>query len=146
MNKKITTGLITLSLLNLFCSEMQITESNVKKELHSAAASIKKDKYAIYKLDDRTIGKKGYFYVIRNNGTISYHPKKSLINFDFSRYPFVQKILNDRNGCLFFNADGTGRYVFFREINSEEILCLTIDSIEFAETVYECDSNIEEKK
>jgi hypothetical protein len=146
MKRKITIILLCLSLLNLFCSGMEITEDNVRNELRLAADSIKKDKNSIYKLDEMTIGNRGYFYIIRNNGTISYHPKKALINFDFSRYPFVRKILKERNGCLSFNADGTQRYVFFSEIDSEEILCLAIDSIEFSDTVYKCDSDIEEKR
>lgn len=146
MKRKITIILISLSLLNLFCSGMQITEDNVRNELRWLADSIKNDKNSIYKLDDRTVGNRGYFYILRNNGTISYHPKKALINFDLSRYPFVQKILKNRNGCMSFNADGTQRYVFFNEIDSEEILCLAIDSIEFSDTVYKCDSDIEERK
>ena len=146
MKRNITIILISFSLLNLFCSGMQITEDNVRNELRSAADSIKNDKNSIYKLDERTVGSRGYFYIIRNNGTISYHPKKALINFDLSRYPFVQKILKNRNGCLSFNTDGTQRFVFFNEIDSEEILCLAIDSIEFSDTVYKCDSDIEEKR
>lgn len=146
MNRKITIILLSLSLLNFYCSEMQITEDNVRRELQSAADLIKNDKNSIYKLDNRTVGNKGYFYIIRNNGTISYHPKKALINFDLSRYPFVQKILKDRNGCLSFNADGILRYVFFSEIDESEILCLAIDNIEFSDTVYKCDSDIEERK
>jgi len=146
MNRKIKIILLTLSLANLFCSEMQITENNVRREMLSAADYIREDKTAVYKLDKRTIGRKGYFYIIRNDGTISYHPKKALINFDFSRYPFIQKILKDRNGCISFNADGTLRYVFFTEIDTEEILCLTIESTEFSDTVHDCDSNIEGTK
>jgi hypothetical protein len=128
------------------CSGMQITEQNVRKELQSAAESINSDKKSIYKLDSKTVGKKGYFYLINSKGTISHHPKKGLINSDFSRFPFIQRILKERNGCLSFNADGTSRYLFFNETKGGEILCLTIDMSEFNEPVYGCDSNAEEKK
>ena len=128
------------------CSGMQITEQNVIKELQQTAESIKKDKESIYKLDSKTVGKKGYFYLMNNKGRILHHPKKGLINSDFSRFPFIQKILEKRNGCISFNADGTKRYLFFNEAGGDEILCLTIDMNEFNEPVYGCDSNAEEKK
>jgi len=146
MNRKISITLIPLFFINLYCSGMKITDYNVKKELQSAAETIRKDKKNIYKLDNKIIGKKGYFYIIRSDGKISHHPKKALINSDFSAYPFVRKILEGRNGCLSFNADGLRRYVFFTEIDSGQILCLTIESGEFDGTVYECNSKIEDRK
>ncbi len=145
MKKKVLKAFMTFLLINLSCSGLQITGPGLRKELLKSAESIKKDKSNIYKLDDRVIGKKGYFYILRSNGTISYHPRKALINVDFSRYPFVQKILNERNGCLSSNADGVHRFVFFREIDADEILCLTIESSEFDETVDQCNSNIKVK-
>ena len=128
----------------MFCSGMQISGDSVRRELDSTADSIKKDKSTIYKLDGKIIGRNGYFYLIRNNGTISYHPEKALINYDFSRFSFVQKILKDRNGCILSGADGVQRYIFFTEIDSSEILCLTIDGAEFIEPVYECSSDIQQ--
>ncbi len=142
----ILTALTTLSLFNLCCSGMQLTDRNVYSELQSTAESIKKDRKYIYKLDDKIIGEKGYFYIIRSDGKISYHPKKALINYDLSGYAFVQKILSDRNGCISSNADGAWRYIFFREIDSDEILCLTIISKEFDENINECYSESDEKK
>ncbi len=146
MTKIIFTVAIALFFSMSGCSGIQITEQNVRKELQQNAESIKKDKTSIYKLDSKTVGQKGYFYMIRNDGRISYHPKKGLVNSDFSRFPFVQRILKERNGCLSFNADGTRRYVFFNEAGGDEILCLTIDMSEFNEPVYGCDSKAEEKK
>jgi len=137
--------LTALTFMNLYCSGIEVTEYNVKKELQLTADNIRKDKNNIYKLDNRIIGKKGYFYIIRSTGEILYHPKKALINNDFSKYQFIQKILKTRNGCLSFNPDGSRRFVFFTEINSNEILCLTIESVEFIGHVENCDSNIEEK-
>ena len=146
MKKEILIIIAVLSSGIFSCSAMQITEDNVRKELQQTAESIKKDKKSIYKLDSRTVGQKGYFYMIKKDGRISHHPKKGLINSDFSRFPFIQKILKERNGCLSFNADGTRRYIFFNEAGGDEILCLTIDVNEFNDPVYKCDSNVEEKK
>jgi hypothetical protein len=146
MNKKALLILSVISLTNLFCSGFQLNESNAKMELQSAANDIAKDKGSIYKLDRKVIGKKGYFYMIRNDGRVLYHPKKALINYDFSRYSFVQQMLKKRNGCFSYNAEGTERYIFFREINDNEILCLTLDGSEFGEEIKGCESDIEDKK
>lgn len=146
MKKIIPLILTALSLTHLFCSGMQVTGQNVKKELQKTSESILKDKKNIYKLDYKIIGKKGYFYIVRNNGTISYHPEKALIDVDFSGYAFVRKILKERNGCLSFNLDGMNKFIFFSDLKSDGILCLAIDSIEFTDSVIGCSSNIEEKK
>lgn len=137
--------IIAFSISIICCSGIEITENNVKKELTSVADSIRKNKKSVLSLDDRIIGKKGYFYIIRSNGKILYHPKKALINFDFSDYPFIKEILNRRNGCLSLNADGIQKYLFFSEIDSEEILCLSIDSSEFTGPVQGCVTKTEGK-
>ena len=146
MKIKISLIITVLSLLHLYCSDIQISRNSVLKELNLTADSIKKDKRYIYKLDNKTVGKNGYFYIIRTDAKISYHPSKALLNYDFSRDPFVQRILKERNGCLSFNANGVHRYIFFTEIDSSEILCLTIGSLEFTGPVYECNKNVEESE
>ena len=144
MKIRILKTLFVLSILIPGCSGMQITGDSIKQKLSSTADSIKKNKADIFKLDNKTVGNKGYFYILRKNGTISYHPKKALINFDFSGSLFIKKILNKKNGCISFNADGVRRLVFFTEIDSGEILCLTIEDIELDEPINDCDTNIEE--
>lgn len=138
MKIKISLIIIAFSVLNLYCAGIQISGPDVKEMIQTAADSIKKDKNNVYKLDNAAIGRSGYYYIIRNNGTVSYHPKKALINYDFSGFPFVQKILKQRNGCITSGADGMQRYIFFAEIDSSEILCLTIENSEFTEPVYDC--------
>jgi len=144
MKKIITSGASALLFMTLCCAEMQVTETYIKKELHTAADSIRDNRNSVLKLDNIIAGKKGYFYIIKSNGKISYHPKKALINADFSGYSFVRKILNDRNGCISLKADGIQKYVFFEEIDTEEILCLAIDRMEFIEQINECNSNVED--
>jgi hypothetical protein len=146
MKKILLITLPVLFCLNLCCAGRMVTGSNIKKELIKTAESIKKDRSLIYTLDKKTIGKTGYFYIIRNDGRISYHPKKGLINFNFSEYPFTKKILKERNGCLTYTVDAVVRNIFYRELDADEILCLTIDSNEFDETVYECETPAEKNK
>jgi len=138
MKKKILISLLFLSLTALYCTTTNIDEYSVQKELYDRAESIKKNRNSVYKLDNRTIGKNGYFYILQSSGKISYHPKKALIGVDFSTYPFVEKILTKRNGCIMMEIEGVSRYIFFREIDKDEILCLTIDKSEFKEKVVNC--------
>ncbi len=137
---KITIPLIAImmALPLLQCSEMQITGFSVRNELNSTADSIRKNRNYVYKLDDKTVGKKGFFYIIRNNATVSYHPVKALSEYDFSGDPFVQRILKNRNGCVSSCSNEACRYIFFTEIDSNEILCLSIDGTEFGEPVDGC--------
>ena len=131
MKKKFLTSLTILSLITLYCTTTSINEYNVQKELNDKVKSIKKDRDYVYKLDNKIIGKSGYFYILRSNGTISYHPKKALIDVDFSAFAFVKKILSEKNGCILMETEGVSKYIFFREIDENEILCLTIDKSEF---------------
>ena len=138
MNKKLLAALYILSLIALYCTTTSVNEHNVQKELLKRAELIKKNRNYVYKLDNKTVGENGYFYILRSNGKVSYHPKKALIDVDFSAFPFVKKILMERNGCILVQAEGVSRYIFFREIDKDEILCLTIDKDEFKEAVIEC--------
>ena len=138
MKKKCLAALSVLSLSILYCATTGIDEYSVQKKLNSRAESIKKDRNSVYELDNKTIGKDGYFYILRSSGKISYHPQKALIDVDFSTFSFVKEILLKRNGCIIMQAEGTGRYIFYREIDENEILCLTIDKSEFKEAVINC--------
>ena len=117
-----------------------MSAQNINRELFAAAESIKKDRSLVYTLDQKKVGSTGYFYIITSDGRISYHPKKALINFNFSEYPFAKKILKERNGCLISAADSKTRYIFYCEIGMDEILCLTIDSNEVDDDSRDCNS------
>jgi hypothetical protein len=136
--KKSLTALSILSLLVLYCATTGVDEYSVQKKLNASAESIKKNRNSVYKLDNTTVGKNGYYYILRSSGRISYHPKKALIDVDFSTFQFVKEILLKRNGCLMQQSDGVSRYIFFREIDENEILCLTIDKSEFKKAAINC--------
>jgi len=130
MKKKLLISLSILSLITLYCTTTSINEYNAQKEIDNQVNSIKKNRDYVYKLDNKTIGKSGYYYILRSNGKIAYHPKKALIDADFSTLSFVKKILTEKNGCIMMEEAGVSRYIFFKEIDENEILCLTIDKSE----------------
>jgi len=140
MKKIISLTLLVLSILDLHCVSRTITGRNIKTELNAVAESIIKDRSVVYTLDQKKVGATGYFYIIRTDGTISYHPKKALINFNFSEYSFAKKILKEKNGCLVSSADNKTRYIFYCGIGMEEILCLTIDDNEVDDDFQDCNS------
>ena len=140
MKKILTITLLSVFAVNFHCSSMGITAGSINIELDKTAESIKKDRSQVYTLDQKKTGATGYYYIIRSDGRISYHPKKGLINFSFSDYTFAKKILKEKNGCLVSSAEGKRRYIFYREIGREEILCLTINSNEVDEHPEDCDS------
>lgn len=140
MPRTLSITLIIMSMLYLHCASWTISAQNITRELQASAESIKKDRSLVYTLDQKKIGATGYFYIMRNDGVILYHPKKALINFSFSEYAFAKKILKEKNGCLTSTADRITRYIFYCEIDKNEILCLTIDSNEVDETSLDCSS------
>lgn len=130
MQRTVLIILLTIPVLYLNCAGWTIPGSDINRELLAVAESIRKDRSLVYTLDQKKVGTSGYFYIMRSDGRISYHPKKGLINFSFRDYAFAKKILSERNGCVVSTADRITRYIFYREIDKNEILCLTMDSSE----------------
>ncbi len=136
--KRLVLSLIILTLLCTGCAGLSVTPTSAQVELNDTVAMLQKDSGNRAALDRKTVGARGYFYIIKTDGTVAYHPKKKLINLNFGQYQFVRKILERRNGCLSYNIDGVNRYIFFREIDRGSILCLAIESDEFSEPVPDC--------
>ena len=125
--KKIIGRILSLFLLFLMaCSTQQLTYYSINKSLGQMAEKIDSDRSRILHLDKE--GAPGYYYIIDNRGQVIYHPRKSLIGKDFSRYPFVKKILEEKNGSFAMETGGTDTSVFYRELSDGSVLCYTIES------------------
>ena len=119
-----------LVLITLACSSGQMTTANIKEALNKRAEKINSNREEILKLDSK--GYPGYYYILDNKGKILYHPKKSLINLDFSRYDFVKIILQEKNGAFTMTINNAETSVFYRELKDGSILCYSIDSSKYA--------------
>jgi len=108
------------------CSAQQLTYESINRSLGQTADKIDKERSRILRLDKE--GAPGYYYIIDKSGQVIYHPRKSLIGKDFSRYPFVKKILEERNGSFAMETGGTNTSVFYKELSDGSVLCYTIES------------------
>lgn len=127
MLKKIIGKTAVLLITSLIaCSAQQLTYESINKSLSQMADRINSSRSVILRLDKE--GAPGYYYIIDNRGRIIYHPEKSLIGKDFSRYAFVQKILDEKNGSFALETGGKDTSVFYRELKDGSVLCYTIDS------------------
>jgi len=127
MLKKITGIAASIIIISITaCSTKQLSYSSINRSISQMADQIDKDRSRILHLDNK--GTPGYYYIIDNKGRIIYHPVKSLIGKDFSRYPFIKKILEERNGSFAMETGGKDTSVFYRELKDGSVLCYTIDS------------------
>jgi hypothetical protein len=140
MQRSILITVMIATISHFQCISWTLSIKNINRELTDTAESLKKDRSLVYKLDQKKVGATGYFYIMKTDGRISYHPKKGLINFSFSEYAFAKKIIKNKNGCLVSTADSRTRYIFYNDIGGGEILCLTIDSSEIDENAFSCES------
>lgn len=127
MLKKIIGKTAVLLIISLMaCSAQQLTYDSINKSLSQMTERINSNRSTILRLDKE--GAPGYYYIIDSRGRIIYHPEKSLIGKDFSRYPFVKKILEEKNGSFAMETGGKDTSVFYRELKDGSVLCYTIDS------------------
>jgi methyl-accepting chemotaxis protein len=121
-----------LTAITLACSSGQMTAANINAALTERAEKINKNRNEILKLDK--MGYPGYYYILNEKGKILYHPKKSLINLDFSRYDFVKVILQEKNGAFTMTINNTETSVFYRELSDGSILCYSIESSKYTDS------------
>ena len=131
MNKiSAITALLCALLYSCSAGEVRTIDA-LEAGISDAAASLEKgDDYR--KLQKYNRHSRGYYYILNKNGIIIYHPEKGLIGSDFSRYGFVTKILQEKNGCIRSEAGAVSRIIIFREKGGDEILCYTIPGSEIS--------------
>ncbi len=118
--------LILLLLLNYGCiSGKVITYDMLEQRVSEKAAELSSASKGPVIHENRSGPSKGYYYILKNNGEIAYHPKKGLKGSDFSRFGFVKKILKDKNGCIRFDTGDISRIIIFKETCDGAILCYT---------------------
>ena len=94
---------------------------------------IQKDRDYIDVLMRKRVGNTGYYYIISLDGIITAHPQTFLKGADYSKFSFIQEILNNRNGCISYIIAEKEFTVIHEPLNAEEILCLAIESDELTD-------------
>ena len=130
---KIKTAAIAGTILagiTLTCSSGQMTIAHINAALTERAYKINNNRNEVLELGNK--GYPGYYYILDEKGKFLYHPKKSLINLDFSRYDFVKVILQEKNGAFSMTINNIETSVFYRELEDGSILCYSIDNSKYA--------------
>ena len=127
MKRKFTVTAAILLLLSSCATEQRVNYITLKERVSAASEGISSGSVKIQDLERFNGGGKGYYYLITSEGRVIYHPKKGLIGSDFSRYDFVKRILEERNGCISSDTGGVPRIILFRSFDRDDILCYTIE-------------------
>jgi hypothetical protein len=105
----------------------------LKNNFANIRAKIQKDRSYINVLMKERIGKTGYYYIISSNGIVIAHPQAFLKGADYSKFSFIQDILNNKSGCTSYTVTDKEFTIIHEPLNVEEVLCLTIQSNELSD-------------
>jgi hypothetical protein len=130
--KKFLTTTALLSALIYACTTTGVrTIEALEGKISKTATALERN--GNYRIPEKHSGTgRGYYYILNRNGIIINHPERGLIGSDFSRFGFVNKILQTKNGCIMSETGAVSRIIVFREKGADEILCYTIPANEIS--------------
>ncbi len=117
---------LLVSLLGGCATVGPVAADRIRSEMNAIRENVAENRGYIEKLKDKRLGKTGYFYIIDNSGSVVFHPQSALIGSTFKNNKFINKILDEKNGCLATQLGDRMHMVFFEPLNDFEILCLSI--------------------
>jgi len=120
------------------CSSSMVNTRTIKMEMSKVKRMILNDAEKIIKLKDKRINDKGFFYVIDLSGRVIYHPQELLIGRNFSDYWFIKYILKQRSGCLSYTVGGLEHFIFFENLQREQLLCYSIAAADLEGSMAHC--------
>ena len=121
------------------CSGMSLRSSDLPgQRIEKAASDLASGRTDFYKLTQKGDSGPGSFYILDSEGVVLWHPSPVIIGNDFSKYDFVKRILQLKNGCIAYGSGKGGSYVFFKEIEKGSILCLAVDRNDYPSQSFDC--------
>lgn len=121
------------------CSVMSLRSSDLPgQRIEKAVSDLAAGRTDFYKLTQNGDSGPGSFYILDSEGVVLWHPSPVIIGKDFSKYDFVKRILQLKNGCIAYESGKGGSYVFFKEIEKGNILCLAVDENEYPSQSFDC--------
>jgi len=130
--------LIVLAIIPSCAGSSVVDTPAIYKNYDSVIASLKKDRRNYYELRTKRVGVSGYYYIIDRDGLVVFHPRTVLIGADLKGYWFISQVLESGSGCFHYKLGNINHLVFFRPINVNETLCLSIPSAEVADFTGNC--------
>jgi hypothetical protein len=129
---RLLSGSILLTVLivvfDVSCSSSQLSESTINDRIINTVVMLNENGGVSEKVRDLRVGETGYYYIINSAGTVILHPKKMLEGMKFQDNPMVRKIIREGKGCIRQNIEGQDRIIFYRALNNDRVLCLTINA------------------
>ncbi|MBN2159232.1 MAG: Cache 3/Cache 2 fusion domain-containing protein [Spirochaetes bacterium] len=103
-----------------------VTADRIRADMASVVKSIRANRGTIDRLNDRRVGKTGFYYIVDTNGRVVAHPQKALIGSSFRDHWFVNTIIDRGTGCISYRLGSRTHLVFFNRLDDWEILCFSI--------------------
>lgn len=118
---------------NVSINQLNMDFSRVKSSLNRSGPNYQK-------LNKYHVGKTGFYYIINTEGIVVHHPQALLIGRSFREYWFIEMILREQSGCLQYSIDDRQHTIYFKPLNNDLILCLSIMSDEVHDPEVQCKS------
>ena len=120
--------LLALALVSGCATAVIITGDSINAQMASIKNEINLNRESINKLKNTRVGATGFFYVIDTDGSVVFHPQSAIIGSSFKNHWFINKILEEKTGCLTYQLGNRTHVIFFDQLNDSEMLCLSIVS------------------
>jgi len=118
--------IILVSIINGCATAVPVSVDRIRSEMAEIKKNIAENRGNIEKLKDKRIGTTGYYYIVDTDGIIVFHPQSALIGSSFKNNRFINKIIDEKTGCLVNQLGNRIHIVFYDQLNDSEILCLSI--------------------
>ncbi len=115
-----------------------VTSSTIRKEMAALKKDIDSNRASMESLKNKRVGSTGFYYIVNNDGKVVFHPQAALIGTSFKDHWFINKIIEERTGCLSYQLGNRTHVVYFEQLNDSEILCLSILSGDIKPNAAEC--------
>jgi hypothetical protein len=130
--------MIVLFLVTGCTTATMVTTSTIRKEMAAIKQDIETSRGSMERLKDKRVGSTGFYYIVDTEGRVVFHPQTALIGTNFKNHWFINKIIEERSGCLTYQLGNRTHVVYFEQLNDAEILCLSIVNNEIQQAGTEC--------
>jgi Cache 3/Cache 2 fusion domain len=117
---------------------MVVTPSSIRNDMAAIKRDINSNRSAMNGLKNKRVGSTGFYYIVDNDGKVVFHPREALIGTSFKNHWFIDKIINDRSGCLTYQLGNRTHVVYFEQLDDSDILCLSIVSDDIRQGIPDC--------
>ena len=131
--------IIVIMLMATGCTTAtMVTSSTIRKEMAVIKQDINANRGSMERLKTKRVGSTGFYYIVDVDGKVVFHPQAALIGTSFKNHWFINKIIDEKSGCLSYQLGNRTHVVYFEQLNETEILCLSIVSNDIQQAAMDC--------